>query len=373
MKELILTEEEKQLSWENYKYWARTDLDKANIYTELQWNKRGFKIKKDAPGKRLWVSHKSRYQNQYYLPSEVTKMTEKQMQQLQEKQRKERRRKEKAQMKQLKKDLAYYKQLSSERCEEIDDLNYTIRTNNYRIKNLESENNSLQRFKVAYKNIIQKTLQQIDDESVKDIEFIVLDTETTGLSANYHEILQLSIIDNNGNVLFDEYFNAYAENWDEAQSVNGISPDMVRSKPYFYERLHEIQQILSRASLAVYYNAAFDSGFLKANGLILPPSYCVMEEFAEIYGEYSEYWGNYTWQTLGTCSDYYGFNWDNLHAHNSLVDSFATLYSYLNILERTEKATEIQTKVNIIAENTIDNNQYSSKKKFDEEDDDLPF
>lgn len=35
---------------------------------------------------------------------------------------------------------------------------------------------------------------------------IVIDTETTGLNAKTDELLQVSIIDTDGNVLFDSYF-----------------------------------------------------------------------------------------------------------------------------------------------------------------------
>ena len=38
-------------------------------------------------------------------------------------------------------------------------------------------------------------------------KYIVLDTETTGLNAAEDEILQVSIIDNEGVVLFDSYIS----------------------------------------------------------------------------------------------------------------------------------------------------------------------
>ena len=38
-------------------------------------------------------------------------------------------------------------------------------------------------------------------------KYIVLDTETTGLNAAEDELLQVSIIDNDGVVLFDSYIS----------------------------------------------------------------------------------------------------------------------------------------------------------------------
>lgn len=52
-----------------------------------------------------------------------------------------------------------------------------------------------------------------------------------------------------------------------------------------------------------------------------------MEEFAEIYGEWSEYYCNYKWKKLTTAASYYGYNFDNV-AHDSLEDIKATLVVY---------------------------------------------
>ena len=54
----------------------------------------------------------------------------------------------------------------------------------------------------------------------------------------------------------------------------------------------------------------------------------IMHEFSPIYGEYSEYFGNYKWQTLETCANYYGYDWGNDKAHDSLSDCRAVLFCY---------------------------------------------
>lgn len=54
---------------------------------------------------------------------------------------------------------------------------------------------------------------------------IVIDTETTGLDPFRDELLQVSIIDEDGNVLFDSYFKPLKhKEWSKAESVNHISP-----------------------------------------------------------------------------------------------------------------------------------------------------
>ena len=58
----------------------------------------------------------------------------------------------------------------------------------------------------------------------------------------------------------------------------------------------------------------------------------VMAPFARIYGDYNEYWQNFTWQKLVTYADYYGYDWGSTKAHGALADALATLYCYKKIL-----------------------------------------
>ena len=52
-----------------------------------------------------------------------------------------------------------------------------------------------------------------------------------------------------------------------------------------------------------------------------------MIEFAKIYGEWNNYYGNHTYQKLTNAACYYGYNFDEL-AHDSLEDVKATLVVY---------------------------------------------
>ena len=60
-----------------------------------------------------------------------------------------------------------------------------------------------------------------------------------------------------------------------------------------------------------------------------------MYEFAEIYGQWNEYYGNYTWKSLDDCCLYYGYYLDN--AHNSLKDCKATLYCYNKVINKENR------------------------------------
>lgn len=161
---------------------------------------------------------------------------------------------------------------------------------------------------------------------------IILDTETTGIDSYTDEILQLSIIDEQGNVLFNEHFKPIiATEWIAAERVNGISPQMVADCEDIYHYFGEIQQILYDADTIIGYNTDFDLNFLVNCGFELyedVETVDVMREFAPIYGEWSEDRQDYKWQKLTTCAAYYNYDWSKAAAHNSLGDCLATLFCY---------------------------------------------
>lgn len=165
-------------------------------------------------------------------------------------------------------------------------------------------------------------------------KYIIIDTETTGFHPyDGDELLQVSIIDTDGNVLFDEYFKPqHRTEWKEAEQVNGISPEMVADRPAISEKISEINAIIENSDTIIGYNTQFDIGFLKANGAIVPDdleTVDVMEDFAKIYGEWNDQRGSYKWQKLTIAADYYGYDWsEHKEAHNSLGDCYATLFVY---------------------------------------------
>lgn len=58
-----------------------------------------------------------------------------------------------------------------------------------------------------------------------------IDFETTGLKAGEDEVLQVSIIDENYNVLLNAYCRPNnKESWEDAQAVHGITPLMVANE-----------------------------------------------------------------------------------------------------------------------------------------------
>lgn len=95
---------------------------------------------------------------------------------------------------------------------------------------------------------------------------IVLDTETTGLSAdNGDRVIELGCVELfsrklTGNDLH-MYFNPGRESHDDALKVHGLTTDFLRDKPKFATLASDVVEYLRGAELIIH-NAAFDVGFL---------------------------------------------------------------------------------------------------------------
>ena len=113
------------------------------------------------------------------------------------------------------------------------------------------------------------------------------DVETTGLSSNTEEIVELSLIlfvfeQESGKIigLLDNYtgYNEPSKKIGKsAQKVHGITDKMVKCHKIDTNRIHSMMDI---ADFFVAHNASFDRGFLQ-NYLIFPKSkrwYCTMNE-----------------------------------------------------------------------------------------------
>ena len=180
--------------------------------------------------------------------------------------------------------------------------------------------------------------QKIAAERKKLGKVIVIDTETTGLSPRYDELLQLSIIDGNSEVLFNSHLKPEKKkSWIEAQAVNGISPEMVKDSPHFKDIRDRVQKIFDQADLIISYNGKFDTNFLQMAGINIPENKLhldVMKSFAPVYGEKNtnskakKRQGEFKWQKLETAADHYNLSFN---AHDSLEDVKATLLVAKNI------------------------------------------
>ena len=283
--------------WDKYKTTVRTNIDlpPSELTTERQWQLKGCVPIDDKCGKNLWTNQYCNKSLRYLHISEVRAMTDDDKKAI-------------AEIENKKKQQARLKFKSKKAIEQIPKKIISL-----------------------CKSIIDLQYQAFNyDTPTADI--IVLDTETTGLNTQTDELLQVSIIDSNGNTLYNSYLKPLRKRrWQDAERVNGISPDTVANAPTILDEVAKIHKIVSTAKTIVGYNIDFDLGFLSAVGIDVPDNVeivDVMRVFAEIYGEWNDYYGGYKFQKLTTCADYYGYEWGDDTAHDSLSDCRATLYCY---------------------------------------------
>ena len=166
-------------------------------------------------------------------------------------------------------------------------------------------------------------------------QVIIIDSETTGLDAKQDEILQLTILSNNGDVLFNEYIRPLNHTkWPEAEKIHHITYDMVKDcAPLSYHK-KAIQQIIDSADTIVGYNHSFDMAFLETAGIYsdAKKNYDLMLEFSQLKGEWDKTHNSYKWYKLKECADYFGYDWGSDSSHNSLADCKAVLYCYNKML-----------------------------------------
>lgn len=189
-------------------------------------------------------------------------------------------------------------------------------------------NNTVVEKKSKKKNIFKVyTKQEVKD--IKSKRKIFLDAETTGINAWFgDEILSLTLIDELGNVLYDNLIRPTKHNkWKPAEKVNHITPEMVRNSPTIKEEIFTINNILKDYDMVVGFNTDFDLDFLKLNGANIEGklSFDVMKTYQQIF-ELKKY------PKLDKVANYYNFDWNEYNRHSSLGDTMATLHCFKAML-----------------------------------------
>lgn len=309
---------------------TKTDGQHDDLLTKRQWALKGCLPNEDAVGEELWTNERHIVTSTYYSPKDVHPASEEELaaywapvRECRNRARKNNREKKRKEVEELRAKLAkayaYIDEIRKKSREELD-----------RICEYSSK---LERMMWNVQMMLPKyaSFQPIKEPSTS-YSTIVLDTETTGLDPYHDEILELSILSDDGDVLYHGYFHpVWTDSWPDAEAVNHITMDMVWDAPNIYDELPIINGILKHATQVVAYNSFFDMDFLEASGAVFPEDvyvYDVMLSFAEIYGEFHPYYKDYKWQTLKTCAAYYGYQWGDDEAHDSLADAKATLYCY---------------------------------------------
>lgn len=164
----------------------------------------------------------------------------------------------------------------------------------------------------------------------------VIDFETTGLSPEKDEILQVSIIDEAENVLINQMCKpTHTESWERAWSVNGIYPGNVRFCPPFADVMPYVRDILSRADVVLAYNYPFEPNFLRKNGIDPDALTWGPDPMREMVNYYNMAQGrSLKKMSLHWAADIIGYKYN---PHDAAEDVKATLHVYNFTREHLEE------------------------------------
>lgn len=146
-------------------------------------------------------------------------------------------------------------------------------------------------------------------------DVLILDTETTDLDG---EIIELAIINLEGEPVYNGRFNPLTPVSDGARAVHGITDEMLADEPRFADCKMDVFVPLLSAGLVLIYNRVFDLARLrqtcKLHGVDMPTfqSDCLMEWYAQFINDWSDYHQSYRWQPLSG-------------GHSALSDCLASL------------------------------------------------
>lgn len=179
---------------------------------------------------------------------------------------------------------------------------------------------------------------------------IVLDTETTGLSAeNGDRVIELGCVELfnrklTGNDLHF-YFNPERESHEDALKVHGLTTDFLRDKPKFAALANDVVEYLRGAELIIH-NAAFDVGFLNKEFELagLPP---LREFVAEVTDTLAMAKAVYPGKrnSLDALCDRFGVDRSNRTFHGAKLDAQLLADVYIN-LTRGQDALLIDVSTN---------------------------
>jgi DNA polymerase III epsilon subunit-like protein len=184
-------------------------------------------------------------------------------------------------------------------------------------------------YPIAHPKVLERARQVIG------LNPIFLDTETTGVGL-YDLVIEIGIVDLEGNVLFNSLINPGRPIPQDSSKVHGITDEMVAEAPSLKTAWSEIEDILHNRAIGMY-NADFDYRLMKqsADNAGLPWSiqrdqaFCVMNMFAAWYGEWIRRANNFRSQKLEFAGKFCGIDLPNNHHAVDDAKLTAALLKYL--------------------------------------------
>ncbi len=148
---------------------------------------------------------------------------------------------------------------------------------------------------------------------------VYLDTETTGMHFN-SEVIEIGIVDDQGEVLFDQLVRPRGKMDPAAGRVHGITLEMLKDAPTWEQVWPQAETILAGRRIGVY-NVEFDLRLMKQSHShswltwTLPEAnfFDIMKLYAQFYGDWDPFHRSFRYQTLEIAGRQCGISLPNAH------------------------------------------------------------
>jgi DNA polymerase-3 subunit epsilon len=163
----------------------------------------------------------------------------------------------------------------------------------------------------------QSTIQEA--QAWLKLDPIYLDTETTGMHFN-SEVIEIGIINDQGEVLFDQLIKPRGKIDPAAGRVHGITLEMLIDAPTWEQVWPQAEAVLSGRKIGVY-NVEFDMRLLKQTlkrswmNWVIPDKdfFDIMKLYARFYGDWDPIHKNFRYQSLEIAGRQCGIRLPNTH------------------------------------------------------------
>lgn len=157
---------------------------------------------------------------------------------------------------------------------------------------------------------------------------VFVDTETTGVRST-DVVIEIAVLDGDGNRLLDTLVKSEKPIPSGATAIHGISDISLIGAPSWREVWHNLEKVLNGMTVG-FYNASFDLRLIRQtcglNGIRWEQPFlgffCVMELFAEYYGDWDSGKNAYNWKSLDFAGKF--FKLPEPNAHRAREDALLT-------------------------------------------------
>ena len=168
-------------------------------------------------------------------------------------------------------------------------------------------------------------------------KYIVLDTETTGLSVEEgHKIIEIGAVlledRNKSTNYFHTYINPQRLIEEEAIKVHGITNEALEDKPLFDEIVDEFLEFVQDSSLVIH-NAAFDLGFLNNEIKLASSKNPLLEDICDVIDTLAVARNKFPGQrnSLDALANRFDINNYDRTLHGALLDANILADVFLNL------------------------------------------